>query len=217
MEKECYKTLLVSQSGCGKTMSARNLNRATTGFVNTENKPLPFKGAFKYHSRPKTLSETNASLIEYAKNPDINVIFLDSLSAVFEMVLLDARKRYKGFDVWNNYNQEIQTFIDLIKRIPKEIFITAHYEIIGIEGNQEKRVKVKGKELEGVIERDFTIVLFADKKFNDKGLPDYYFNLVQEGTSAKCPPDIFGEGVIRIPNDCQLIVENLNKFVALEQ
>lgn len=215
MSKDYYKTLLVSQSGCGKTMSARNLSRETTGFVNTENKPLPFKGQFKYHERPKTLGETTAILIEYAKNPEINVIFLDSLSAVFEMVLLDARKRYKGFDVWNNYNTEIQTFIDLIKRIPKEIFITAHYEIIGIEGNQEKRVKVKGKELEGVIERDFTIVLFADKKFNDKGLPDYYFNLVQEGTSAKCPPDIFGEDVLKISNDCQLIVENINKFTAV--
>lgn len=196
-------------------MSGRNLPRDTTGFVNVENKPLPFKGAFKYHSRPKSLSEASATLIEYAKNPEIQTIFLDSLSAIFEMVLLDARKRYKGFDVWNNYNTEIQSFIDLIKRIPKTMFITAHYEIIGIEGNQEKRVKVKGKELEGVIERDFTIVLFADKKFNDKGLPDYYFNLVQEGTSAKCPPDIFGEDTIRIPNDCQLIVENINKFVTI--
>lgn len=215
MSKDYYKTLLVSTSGCGKTMSARNLSRDTTGFVNTENKPLPFKGAFKYHERPKSLSETTAVLIEYAKNPEIHTIFLDSLSAVFEMVLLDSRKRFKGFDVWNNYNSEIQTFIDLIKRIPKEIFITAHYEIIGIEGNQEKRVKVKGKELEGMVERDFTIVLFADKKFNDKGKPEYYFNLVQEGTSAKCPPDIFGEDTISIPNDCQLIVENLNKFATV--
>lgn len=215
MSQDYYKTLLVSQSGCGKTMSARNFNRDTTGFVNTENKPLPFKGAFKYHSRPKTLSDTTAALMEYAKNPEIDTIFLDSLSAVFEMVLLDARKRYKGFDVWNAYNTEIQTFIDLIKKIPKTVFITAHYEIIGIEGNQEKRVKVKGKEWEGVIEREFTIVLFADKKFNDKGLPEYYFNLVQEGTSAKCPPDIFGEGILRVPNDCQLIIEKLHKFVTI--
>lgn len=215
MSKDYYKTLLVSQSGCGKTMSARNLDRDTTGFINTENKPLPFKGEFKYHERPKTLSETTNILIEYAKNPEIETIFLDSLSAVFEMVLLDARKRYKGFDVWNAYNTEIQTFIDLIKRVPKNIFITAHYEIIGIEGNQEKRVKCKGKEWEGVVEREFTIVLFADKKFNDKGKPEYYFNLVQEGTSAKCPPDIFGEDIMRIPNDCQLIVESINKFVTI--
>lgn len=103
MSGDYYKTLLVSQSGCGKTMSARNLNRETTGFVNTENKPLPFKGAFKYHSRPKTLSETTATLIEYAKNPDIDTIFLDSLSAVFEMVLLDARKRYKGLKIIKSF------------------------------------------------------------------------------------------------------------------
>jgi hypothetical protein len=211
-----YKVLLVAPAGYGKTYSGRNLDRATTGFVNTENKPLPFRGDFAKHYRPKTLAETTAALVELAKDEKIKSIFMDSLSAVFEMVLLDCRAKYKGFDVWNAYNTEIQKFIDLIKRVPKEVFITAHYEILGIEGSQEKRVKVKGKELEGVIEREFTIVLFADKRFNDKGKPEYYFNLFQEGTSAKCPPDIFGEDTYRIPNDCKMIYDKIQEFKGVE-
>ena len=47
--RDYYKVLLVSQSGKGKTYSFRNMNPDTTGFVNVENKPLPFKNNFKFN------------------------------------------------------------------------------------------------------------------------------------------------------------------------
>lgn len=207
-----YKTLLVAQSGSGKTYSARNLSRDTTGYLNVEKKPLPFKGDFKYHVVPSSATEITSTLIEWAKNPAITSIFIDSLSAIFDMILMDCRAKYKGFDVWNNYAEIIQKLIDLIKRVPKEVFITAHYEILGIEGNMEKRVKVQGKMLEGVIEKDFTIVLYGNKRFDEKGRPAYSFKLVEDGASAKCPPDIFGEEVTSISNDCQKILEAIVEF-----
>lgn len=207
-----YKVLLVASSGSGKTMSAQNLDRTTTGFLNVENKPLPFKGDFKNHVVPKDISQINATLIEWAKNPDISDIFIDSLSAIFDMVLMDCRGRFKGFDVWNSYAETIQKLIDLIKRIPKEIFMTAHYEILGIEGSMEKRVKVQGKMLEGIIEKDFTMVLYGNKKFDEKGKPKYSYNLVEDGASAKCPPGIFGEDIYQIPNDCKLILDKIQEF-----
>lgn len=207
-----YKVLLVASSGSGKTMSAQNLDRDTTGYLNVENKPLPFKGDFKQHSVPKNINEVNAILIEWAKNPAITSIFIDSLSAIFDMVLLECRAKFKGFDVWNAYADIIQKLIDLVKRVPKEVFMTAHYEILGIEGNMEKRVKVQGRQLEGIIEKDFTMVLYGNKKFDEKGKPKYFYNLVEDGASAKCPPDIFGEDVITIPNDCKLILDKIQEF-----
>lgn len=68
------------------------------------------------------------------------------------------------------------------------------------------------KEWEGVIEREFTVVLYADSKFNDKGKPVYYLDLASEGTSAKCPPDIFGEDVFRIDNDVKYIDNKIKEF-----
>jgi hypothetical protein len=70
------------------------------------------------------------------------------------------------------------------------------------------------KEFEGLIEKEFTIVMYADKKFNDKNLPEYYNILVGEGLSAKCPPDIFGEQVLSIPNDSKMILENIQKYAS---
>ncbi len=210
--RDYYKTMLVASSGKGKTYSFRNMNPETTGFINVEDKPLPFKNRFKYHYRPKSVSETKANLKECAENPEITCIVIDSFSAYIEMLLGEARVGKKGFDIWNQYNEEIGKFLNFIKTIKKEVFITAHYEILGIEGNQEKRIKVKGKEWEGLIEKEFTSVLYADNSFNEKGIPTYYFNLVQEGTSAKCPPELLGEGVYRIENDCSEIHNRIIKF-----
>lgn len=65
------------------------------------------------------------------------------------------------------------------------------------------------KEFEGLVEKDFTIVLYADSKMGDKG-PEYFFNCFQEGTSAKCPRDLFKTN--KIPNDYNFIVKALDEF-----
>jgi hypothetical protein len=183
-----------------------------TGFINHEDKPLPFKNKFKYHSRPKTIAETKLILKQYADNTEINTICFDSLSSYMDMLLAECRSTKKGFDIWMSYAEELSKFLSFVKSIQKEIFLTAHYEILGIEGNPEKRVKSKGKEFEGMIERDFTMVLYADNKFNDKGLPDYFLYAVQEGTSAKCPPDLLGKDVIKIENDCKVVFDKIIEF-----
>lgn len=144
MERDYYKVLLVGSSGKGKTSSFRNMNPETTGFINIENKPLPFKNKFKYHSRPTTVNDTKTILKSYAENKDIDVIVIDSFSEYVELLLAECRNTKKGFDIWNLYNEEIGKFLKFINSIQKEVFITGHYEILGIEGNQEKRLKVKG-------------------------------------------------------------------------
>jgi len=206
------KVLLVGSSGKGKTYTFRNLDANKTGFINCENKPLPFKTAFKNHIRPKTYIETYNALIELGKNPEVEYIVFDSFSAYTDSVLLEARKTKKGFEIWGMYNEEIGKILDLIKRVPKHVFVTAHYEILGIEGNQEKRVKVKAKEWEGQIEKEFTVVLYADNKLNPTTKkPDYFYHLFAEGTSAKCPPDLMGD-TLQIPNDAKLMLDKIEEY-----
>lgn len=208
-----YQTLIVGSSGKGKTYGARTLNRETTGFINAENKPLPFPGTFEHTIVPKNLSEFKTGMVALKNNPQVTHIFLDSLSAVLDMLLAEARNSKRGFDIWNFNNEEVGKILNFIKNIGKDIIITAHYEILGIEGAQEKRVKIKGKEWEGLIEKEFTVVLYADMKVNDAGAPEYFLNLFQEGTSAKCPPNLLTEeGVFTIPNDYKLIFDKIEEF-----
>ena len=64
------------------------------------------------------------------------------------------------------------------------------------------------------IEKEFTMVLYADSRIDPKtNKPEYFFNTYQENASAKCPPDIFGEDVLRIPNDLNLILEKTQEYV----
>lgn len=212
MNRDYYKVFLVSTTGKGKTYSFRNMNPETTGFINIEDKPLPFVNKFKYHSRPTTTADVKKVLKEYADNPAIMVICIDSFSEYVEILLNEARTKFRNFDVWNHYNEEIGKLLTFIKSIKKEVFITGHYEILGIEGAQEKRIKVKGKEWEGLVEKAFTVVLYGDNKFTDKNV-DYFFNLIGECTSAKCPPGLFGEGVIKVENDCNILYEKIQEFV----
>lgn len=210
--REYYKIAIVGTPGSGKTYGARTLDTQSTGFINIENKPLPFKNNFKYHARPKNAASVLAALSDYSNNSDITLIVIDSFSAFVEMLLKEARATKRGFDVWNLYNEEIGKFLDLIKLAKKEVIITAHDETLNIEGAPEKRVKVKGKEWEGLIEKEFTIVLYTEKKFVEKK-PQYNLVLVGEGMSAKCPPDIFGEDVMKIPNDYKEIHKAIINFV----
>lgn len=68
------------------------------------------------------------------------------------------------------------------------------------------------KENEGRVERFYTMVLFAENKFNDDGRPEYYLRTVGQGMSAKCPPGMFEGDPLTVPNDAQLIYDRILEF-----
>ncbi|MCK9429316.1 MAG: ATP-binding protein [Candidatus Omnitrophica bacterium] len=212
--RDFYKILLLGGSGKGKTYTFNTLNPNKTGFINVENKPLPFPNSFKYETKCVTLAHAKQALKEYADNKEIEVIVFDSLSSYMDMLLKESRDTKKGFDIWNHYNEEIGKLLHFIKSIQKEIFIVGHYEWVQDEGGtKEKRAKVKGKEWEGTIEKEFLIVLYANSKFNQvTKRPEYFLNLYEEDTSAKCPPNIFDKDLLTVPNDGQFIIDTIVKF-----
>jgi hypothetical protein len=214
MSRDYYKVLLVSQSGKGKTYSFRNMNREKTGFINVENKPLPFKGNFKYHGKPFATGGVFAALKAYNDNKEIDCIVIDSLSAIFDLFLAEAKATKKGFDIWNYHNELVAKFLAAVKNVEKEVFLTAHYEWIQDEGGaKERRVKVQGKSWEGTVEKEFSLVLYADRKLTDDKKVEAWFDMALDNSSSKCPPDIFGEGVYQIPNDSNLVLEKILEFV----
>lgn len=215
MARDYYKILLVSQSGKGKTYSFRNMDPLTTGFINAENKPLPFKNNFKFHGKPVARAGVFANIKAYSDNPEIKCIVIDSLSAVFDMILAEARATKKGYEIWAYYNEQVAAFLNAIKAIEKEVFLTAHYEWIQDEGGaKERRTKTKGKEWEGLVEKEFTLVLYVDRRLDaDTKKVDAWFDLALENSSSKCPPAIFGEDVFKIPNDSKIVLDKILEFV----
>lgn len=212
MSRESYNIAIVGSSGRGKTYSLRNLDPETTGFINIAAKPLPFKNNFKHYCMPKDWSEAYNKLVEYAKNDDIKIVVLEDFSEYMDSVLKTAREIKKGYDIWNYYNQKIGELNYIIKRYPKDIIVTAHTDKVEIDGGiTEERMFVKGKEWKGDVEKDYTIVLYADTKISDNQTRDYYFRLNTDGViNAKTPPDLF-EGQETIPNDAGKVLEEIDK------
>jgi len=63
------------------------------------------------------------------------------------------------------------------------------------------------------LEKEFTVVLYGTSKSKENGRPEYFFNLYEQDSSSKCPPEIFGEDVIQIPNDAQYVLDKITEFV----
>lgn len=215
VERDYYKYLVVSASGKGKTFAARNMNPDTTGFINVENKPLPFKHSFKYHARPKKFAGVLKAFEDYDQNPEITAIVLDSFTTATEKLMEDAKINFKGYDIFNYFNDETRHLLDMIKDAKKEVIVTGIYELLSVEGEFEKRLKVPGKQFEGMVEKEFTVVLYGDSRMKE-GKPDYFFKTNEDGTPAKCPPDLLGEGY-KFPNDYNTILENTYKFLGLKK
>jgi len=209
-----YQVALVGMPGKGKTMAFRNLDTETTGYINAENKPLPFINKFTHYSAPIDWKETYQKLIEYAKNPAIKVVVLDSFSAYVDSLLKFARETKRGFDIWNYYNEEIGKLLFLIQKYNKHIIVSAHYEWVETEeGAVERRIMVKGKEWKGMIESKFTIVHFADMKLIDQKRV-YTIILNSDGkSSAKTPPMFLNEGEDSLENDYQPFIDRMNKIL----
>lgn len=184
-----YQIAVVGMPGRGKTMAFRNMNPDTTGYINMESKPLPYVNKYKHYCTPNNWQEAYQKLIEYAKNKDIEQVVFDSFSSYVDSLMKTARDTKKGFDVFSYYNQEIGNLLYIIKKYPKFIFVTAHYEWVNNEdGAVEKRIMIKGNEWKGMIEKDFTIVHYADVRVKDNKRK-YILELQCDGkNSAKTPP-----------------------------
>jgi hypothetical protein len=213
-----YQIAIVGGSGKGKTMAFRNMNPQTCGFINMEKKPLPFINNFKFYCTPKNWQEAYQKLIEYAKDPEITEVVFDSISSYIDSVLKLARETKKGYDQWNLYNETISQLLEIITLYPKDLIVTAHYELKEVDGGAytEKRIGVKGSEHSKVgIERIFTIVNYAESKMNVDNKIEYTLRLNTLGSdTAKTPPmfvEAFGDNVNEIPNDANLLLSTIRK------
>lgn len=209
------KVLVIAPSGYGKTFLSKTADLESTGYINTENKPLPFKGNFKFHGKPKTWAGILKNIEDYGNNPEIKNIIIDSQSMAFDTLHSEMKQNFKGFDVYSNYNTQVKRYLDLVKSIEKDIIVTSHDESVVVEGYKQKRAKVHGKEYEGRLEAHYTIVLFGGKKLEDNK-PRYFLRTFEEDTSSKCPENLFpnskGENKLEIPNDAGYIFDALEKY-----
>lgn len=219
--------MICGDSGSGKSYSIRNLDKERTKIINLENKILPFKAAleFKHQTYPESIEQFNREIENVLKVEAMyDVVIIDSFIKFVEMLLEKAKIEQKGYEIYNYYNVMVRSFLNKIKRNKgRFVVLTAipeRVEFIQPSGaiTTSRRVKVSGKEHEGLIEKEFTIVLFTDvRQEKDKGKPpEYRFITNNDGThSAKSPPDLFGSQYIE--NDLDKVIKKIKEYYGLDK
>lgn len=206
------KVAIVGPSGTGKSFLSKTADRKTTGYINMERKPLPYKTEpFKFEGRPKDWSGFMANLKDYGEHSDIQHIIIDSQTMAFNILLKEMSKQYSGFDIYKNYNKNVYEYLELLKNIEKDVIILSHDELVKLdEGSKVRRMTVHGKEFEGKIEQHYTIVMYTGTRLKT-GKPEYFLKTFEVDTSTKVPENLFDEK-IEIPNDAKYIFDKLKEY-----
>jgi len=220
--------LIIGPSGTGKSTSHENLPTESSVIFNTENKRLPFKkngltiqGTLNTFEEPDHRilignpkdSKVEGFLQRALKAPKIEVISIDSFTSWYESLLAYCKKEHKNYEIYNHFNDEVARLMNLlkIKNKNKIVFMTGIPENVdGVEGLSERRLKVTGKQWEGLIEKEFTIVLYTRVRVVD-GTTGYFFETQTDGiTSAKSPKGMFKDRFI--PNDLNIVVKAIKEY-----
>lgn len=207
---------IAGESGSGKTTSMRNLDPATTYYIDADKKGLSWKGwRNQYNTEKKNyLKCDDVNIVRNYINsvaekcPKIKVIVVDTINGL--MVADEMRRsKEKGYDKW----VDLATCVwDLIVncydyRDDLTIVFTAHTQTEADEsGYRFTRIQTSGKKLNKIVlESKFTTVLLA-KCVDGK----YLFETQANNSTAKSPMGAFDD--FEIENDIVKVIDALKDF-----
>ena len=207
---------IAGESGSGKTTSMRNLDPATTYYIDADKKGLSWKGWREQYNTDKKnyLKCDDVNIVRnYIKSvaekcPKIKVIVVDTINGL--MVADEMRRsKEKGYDKW----VDLATCVwDLVVdcydyRDDLTIVFTAHTQTETDEsGYRFTRIQTSGKKLNKIVlESKFTTVLLA-KCVDGK----YLFETQAKNSTAKSPMGAFDD--FEIENDIVKVIDALKDF-----
>lgn len=211
------KVGVIGPTGTGKSYLTKTADKATTGYINVENKPLPYKAEpFKYTGTPKTWAGFMKNMKDFAEKSEIKNIIIDSQTMAFQILNAEAVKAFTNWDIAKHYNKNVYEYLILLKSIEKDIIVFSHDEMVRVgESGKQKRMVVHNKEHEGKVEEHFTIALYTGTRL-EKGKPSYFLRTFEEDTSSKTPeglfPDKEGNNLMEIPNDAAYIFKSVEDY-----
>ncbi len=206
-------TIIGGSSGTGKSYSLRNLGKDAV-VLNVERKMLPFQSKGLVNVPINSTFKLFEAINRLHNNDEFKTIILDSFSEFCDLLLAECKNKAKGYDVWNLYNTEIYNLFQSLKNLKnKYVFVIGHTEtLMDADGLRIERMKVKGREHEGMIEKNATCVFYSKtiRKQDGNGV-DYKFITNTDGyLPAKTPFGMFKEFLI--DNDVAAIVKAYDKF-----
>jgi len=219
--------IVLGDTGTGKSTSIKSLNPNETVIINVLGKRLPFKGSNSMYSVENknlfTTSDYNyllALLNNIDKSaPHVKNIVIDDAIYVMRTEFFDRTKE-RGYDKYNELADHFRRIIAKCSSLRNDlnVFMLLHIENVESDGSLigYKSASV-GKLLDKMYNplESVSVTLFAQPKYNDKGIPTYGFythKMKVGGVELPCktPDGMFEEDFI--PNDLQAVVDAMNEY-----
>lgn len=209
---------IMGESGSGKTTSMRNLDPATTFYIDCDKKGLSWKGwrnqyQFEKHNymatdQISTVSQVLTKISTQENMKHIKVAVIDTLNGL--MVADEVRRmKEKNYDKWVDLAQCVWELLDSLYALRDDLtVIVVCYSQTQKEddGYTFTRIKTSGKKLDKLnVESKLTTVLYAVAKEDG-----YKFMTHANNSTAKTPMGAFEED--EIDNDIVNVLKALEEY-----
>lgn len=209
---------IYGESGSGKTTSMRNLDPATTFYIDCDKKGMSWKGwrdqyQFEKHNYMATdqISTVQSVLDKISTQENmqhINVAVIDTLNGL--MVADEVRRmKEKGYDKWVDLAQCVWELLDHLYTLRDDltVIVICHSQTQKEDdGYTFTRIKTSGKKLDKLnIESKLTTVLLATVKDGR-----YIFHTHADHSTTKTPLGAFDDD--EIDNDIVEVLKALEEY-----
>ena len=196
------KTLILGESGTGKSTSLRNFDPGEVCYINPAKKPLPFKGKFQALTGTTDIRKISKFIRETNKK----IVIVDDGQYIMSFPYMQRLKE-TGWDKYNDIQSDYFQLIDLADNLPDDVtvYFLSHIQVMD-DGRQ--KIKTIGKMLDEkiTIEGMFTTVL---KTYVSDG--KYYFVTQNSGNdTVKSPMGMFP--TFAIDNDLKYVDEKIRNY-----
>lgn len=208
---------LMGESGAGKTTSMRNLDPATTVYIDCDKKGLSWKGwKSQYNTENKNYLKTDFPQVALQMLQRVNTekafkkvqtVIVDTLNGL--MVADEMRRsKEKGYDKWMDLAASVYELVDyaLTVRDDLTVIFVCHTQTERDDaGYSFTRIKTSGRKLDKIaLESKFTTVLLA-KCVDGR----YLFETQSKFSTAKSP---FGALEAEMENDITEVIKRLADY-----
>ena len=206
--------LVMGESGSGKTTAMRNLDPATTFYIDADGKGLSWKGWRKqYNTENKNYVKTSDGnsvlklLGQIDEKKGIKTVVIDTINGI--MLHKEMTDKSKGYEKWVDLADNAYQLVTRASMFRDDltVIVLGHAETVTDDaGYTFTRLKTNGRKLEKIVlESKFTTVLLA-RGNNGK----HTLETRARNSTAKTPLGMFDKD--EIESDITIVLNEMEEF-----